>query len=383
MRARQGTWRARARRSTTPRLAPVHRRAPRSAVGARGRFKFGCPTQRLASASCSGVVTAAGSEAIWDRLGFGMRLHVAWPLLLSLCESSPARARQLQDACACARCVQNVGDGYCKGAECTIRHCVSSGFDCSCYMPCPCATCVRKGGEQPYCESIWGDCSCLILEGSSGTPPAPPSSDPTDGACGDFNSRTDAINRECCNEPSEDCSTGRPATCNLGCAYVLLPYFKDCADALGDAAASFDDVVQLCHAAGCSVGGFYNTESNSCEPCPVGYFKAEEGLQECTECLGGTTTLGPGSIHPSQCVPPPPPAPPPTTGATTCPPIIEIFTPDDHVEVLRACDVAVQPGATCMVGCDIANGYRSTSGLPGTKYTCGADGRWEGALICR
>ena len=40
--------------------------------------------------------------------------------------------------------------------------------------------------------------------------------------------RTEAVNTECCNEPEEDCSSGQPATCNAGCAAVLLPYIEDC-----------------------------------------------------------------------------------------------------------------------------------------------------------
>jgi hypothetical protein len=65
----------------------------------------------------------------------------------------------------------------------------------------------------------------------------------------DLQPRTRAVNMECCDEPSEDCSSGIPATCNAGCAAVVLPFFSDCSDALGAAAAAFDDVVALCHAA--------------------------------------------------------------------------------------------------------------------------------------
>ena len=69
-------------------------------------------------------------------------------------------------------------------------------------------------------------------------------------ACANLDDRTAALNDECCDEPSEDCSTGRPATCNLGCAHVLLPFFEDCAGALGPTAAGqFDGVVRLCNAA--------------------------------------------------------------------------------------------------------------------------------------
>ena len=70
------------------------------------------------------------------------------------------------------------------------------------------------------------------------------------GVCADFDDRTAAVNDECCDEKSEDCSSGRPATCNLGCAHVLLPYFDDCAGVLGaDGLAPFTDVVALCQAA--------------------------------------------------------------------------------------------------------------------------------------
>ena len=50
------------------------------------------------------------------------------------------------------------------------------------------------------------------------------------------------MNAECCNEPGEDCSSGRPASCNAGCARVLLPFFDACGEALGPGAAQFDDV---------------------------------------------------------------------------------------------------------------------------------------------
>ena len=39
---------------------------------------------------------------------------------------------------------------------------------------------------------------------------------------------TTAVNDECCNELSEDCSSGEPATCNAGCARVLLPVQARC-----------------------------------------------------------------------------------------------------------------------------------------------------------
>ena len=65
----------------------------------------------------------------------------------------------------------------------------------------------------------------------------------------DLSARTQAVNDECCNEPTEDCSAGVPATCNAACAAVVLPFFDDCSDALGQYASQFDDVVALCRAA--------------------------------------------------------------------------------------------------------------------------------------
>jgi hypothetical protein len=67
------------------------------------------------------------------------------------------------------------------------------------------------------------------------------------GSC-DLQARTEAVNSECCDEPTEDCSSGIPATCNVGCAVVVLPFFADCSNTLGKHASDFDDVVELCQA---------------------------------------------------------------------------------------------------------------------------------------
>ena len=50
----------------------------------------------------------------------------------------------------------------------------------------------------------------------------------------EFQAVLDPINTECCDEPTEDCSSGYPATCNAGCAAVLLPVQAACADFLAD-----------------------------------------------------------------------------------------------------------------------------------------------------
>jgi hypothetical protein len=40
------------------------------------------------------------------------------------------------------------------------------------------------------------------------------------------------VNVECCDEPTEDCTAGFPATCNAGCAALLLPAQAACDDFL-------------------------------------------------------------------------------------------------------------------------------------------------------
>ena len=48
----------------------------------------------------------------------------------------------------------------------------------------------------------------------------------------DLANRADDVTRVCCDEPTEDCSSGQPANCNVGCAGVLVPYYLDCYNAL-------------------------------------------------------------------------------------------------------------------------------------------------------
>ena len=43
-----------------------------------------------------------------------------------------------------------------------------------------------------------------------------------------FASRVAEVTAECCDEPAEICTDGYPATCNAGCAAVLLPMRDSC-----------------------------------------------------------------------------------------------------------------------------------------------------------
>jgi hypothetical protein len=99
---------------------------------------------------------------------------------------------------------------------------------------CTCAGLLARYRERPTlsCCAIGGTCewsaACRIM---------PP--------CFFLEARTEAVNTECCDEPT-DCSSGRPSSCNKGCADILVPFFQDCADALGDSANDYDDVVGQC-----------------------------------------------------------------------------------------------------------------------------------------
>ena len=68
----------------------------------------------------------------------------------------------------------------------------------------------------------------------------------------DLADRADDVARECCDEPTEDCSSGEPASCNPGCAAVLVPYYLDCREALraepgdGGVLAAVQRAVQQC-----------------------------------------------------------------------------------------------------------------------------------------
>jgi hypothetical protein len=69
-----------------------------------------------------------------------------------------------------------------------------------------------------------------------------------DGTCDDhrLSSGADAINKECCDEPTEDCTGGYPHVCNAGCAALVMPYWDDCSASLGELTDVFEGAVALC-----------------------------------------------------------------------------------------------------------------------------------------
>ena len=60
----------------------------------------------------------------------------------------------------------------------------------------------------------------------------------------DLAARAADVTAECCDEPTEDCSSGMPATCNAGCAAVLVPYWQDCATAIRQEDSSISQVLE-------------------------------------------------------------------------------------------------------------------------------------------
>ena len=111
--------------------------------------------------------------------------------------------------------------------------------------------------------------------------------------CGDLTSRAALMNRECCDEPWEDCSSGLPAVCNAACASVLLPFFADCAGDLGAAAFTYQTVVAQCQ-----------HPVSPPPPPPSG----------CTDQTA--TNYDPlAVVNDGSCIAPPPPPPPPPAPA--------------------------------------------------------------------
>eukprot|EP01047_Picozoa_sp_COSAG01_P008984 COSAG01_NODE_363_length_18113_cov_45.041690_10_plen_752_part_00 len=76
-----------------------------------------------------------------------------------------------------------------------------------------------------------------------------------DSSCANFNSRANAVQIECCNEPTEDCSSGAPSSCNADCAAVYLPFWADCGAHLTTNLALYQSVVAQCQAAGSGGAG--------------------------------------------------------------------------------------------------------------------------------
>ena len=129
----------------------------------------------------------------------------------------------------------------------------------------------------------------------------------------DLADRADAVARECCDEPTEDCSSGEPASCNPGCAAVLVPYYLDCREALraesGEVLAAVQRVVQQCDSTPvyqCTCIAGYS--GDNCEVGGRGVSRFATGLstllQPCSCCLAAVRV--PACARNSLWIVPPP-----------------------------------------------------------------------------
>ena len=99
--------------------------------------------------------------------------------------------------------------------------------------------------------------------------------------------RTDDIDRECCDEPSEDCSSGYPRTCNAGCAALFLPFWAECRTALGKGSQHFEPVVAMCEAAASDAPSLARQLNVACSDGTP----AAQCVPECCEDLHGSLML--------------------------------------------------------------------------------------------
>ena len=86
----------------------------------------------------------------------------------------------------------------------------------------------------------------------------------------DLAERADAVARTCCDEPTEDCSSGQPASCNAGCAAVLVPYYLDCRQALEQEGQGYGGGEQVLEAVQSAVQQCASTQVYRCS-CAAGY----------------------------------------------------------------------------------------------------------------
>ena len=200
-------------------------------------------------------------------------------LLLLALGSGRAAAQAIlpgQTLCACESCVAK---------ENSVADCESFGIPCDCFTGTDCESCMGKGNTAATCEGFGLPCS----HGHKGHG--------KDSTCDDLTRRSAAVNEECCDEPTEDCSLGTPSTCNLGCANVLLPFFADCGSSLGDAFQQFVEVVAMCQAA--VPGGSHVVPPPPPPlppppPAPVTSPTFEVSSGSCTTSPGGECVRSPG-----------------------------------------------------------------------------------------
>ena len=101
-----------------------------------------------------------------------------------------------------------------------LNQCDTSKFN-GCMLFNPLNAALAPGTKvKDFCPASCGNC--------------PQGSQPLCTSFDEFQTILAPVNEECCDEDSEDCSSGYPATCNEGCAAQLLPLVDACAGFLAD-----------------------------------------------------------------------------------------------------------------------------------------------------
>lgn len=156
-------------------------------------------------------------------------MRVCMGAMLGMLCAGRVSAQETGFLCPCDTCVAK---------DNSVADCESFGVNCGCFQGRGCETCVRSGNSVADCEGFGLSCDDDGGHGYDGG-----------GQCGDIASRSAEMTATCCDEATEDCSGGYPTTCNIDCARVLLPFFLECSEELGDAFGMMDHVVALCRAA--------------------------------------------------------------------------------------------------------------------------------------
>ena len=81
--------------------------------------------------------------------------------------------------------------------------------------------CVCSAPQWPACD-VWPPADCSHRRAMQTSPPQMCSTQ------GELAARINEINQECCDEIGEDCSSGAPESCNIGCSVVVLDFWRDC-----------------------------------------------------------------------------------------------------------------------------------------------------------
>jgi hypothetical protein len=121
----------------------------------------------------------------------------------------------------------------------------------------PCADPGEQNGECPaQCDCTptpWPECDPTPRCGGGAPTSQPHEHRRTQDVCvaSDLVSHVAEISRTCCDEPTEDCSSGEPKSCNPGCAAVVLSFWSECQAPFSQtntlaAVATFERVVQMC-----------------------------------------------------------------------------------------------------------------------------------------